>query len=522
MQERIPNRLNPPKKILELRSISKAFPGVKALSQIDFEVQEGEVHVLVGENGAGKSTLIKIVSGVYPKDEGEILLEGNPIEITSPAFARERGISVIYQEFNLIPHLDVCDNIFLGRTAVRNGIWGKALKWKDTSRMLDECGRLLQELGIDIDPKALVRDLTVSDKQLVEISRALSLNPKIIFMDEPTSSLGSKEKDRLFGVIETLKNRGIGIIYVSHILEDVFIVGDRVTVLRDGQKIMTTGIEDVSIDDLIRMMTGRTFTERYPKISGKIGDTALEVKGLTKNGAFHDISFTMKKGEILGLSGLVGARRTDLARALVGVDKVDGGTILLEGKPVQIRSPQDAIRLGFVLLTEDRKSQGLFNLLGVHDNILISTLNKTDTAKTSGLTRLSQFVNFRKTRETCDALISQMQIKTPSLEQPVKFLSGGNQQKVLIARGLSMNAKIMILDEPTKGVDAGAKVEIYRIIEKLAQEGVAIIVVSSELPEVMSICNRILVMRRGSITGEFERESATEAEIMKCATIGAQ
>lgn len=521
MNERATADPNIPFKMLELRGISKSFPGVKALSQIDFDVEAGEAHVLLGENGAGKSTLIKVVAGVFPKDEGEILLEGDPIEITSPASARELGISVIYQEFNLIPHLNVCNNIFLGRTAVRNDVWGKFLKWKDSFGMLDECRRLLNDLGIEIDPKALVRDLTVSDRQLVEISRALSLRPKIIFMDEPTSSLGGEEKERLFGIIETLKNRGIGIVYVSHILEDVLIVGDRVTVLRDGRKISTTGIKDVSIDDLIHMMTGRTFRERYPKISGKVGEVALEVMGLTKKGTFHDISFTLKKGEILGFAGLVGARRTDLVRALVGVDKVDEGSILVERKPVRIRSPQDAIRLGFVLLTEDRKDQGLFNLLSVHDNIVVSTLNKTETARSRGLTLLSQFVNFRNTREACNALVSEMQIRTPSIEQLVQYLSGGNQQKVLIARGLSTSAKVIILDEPTKGVDAGAKVEIYQILEKLAKAGVAIIVVSSELLEVMSICNRILVMRRGVITGEFERESATEAEIMRCATAGA-
>ncbi len=346
MNERATADPNIPFKMLELRGISKSFPGVKALSQIDFDVEAGEAHVLLGENGAGKSTLIKVIAGVIQKDEGEVRLGGNPIEMVNPAFAREMGISVIYQEHNLIPHLDVCNNVFLGRTAVRNDAWGGFLKWKDTARMLDECGRLLGELGIDIDPKALVRDLAVSDRQLVEIARALSLNPKIMLMDEPTSSLGSEEKERLFGIIETLKNRGIGIVYVSHILEEVFGVGDRVTVLRDGRKISTTGIKDVTVDDLIHLMTGRSFKERYPKISGNVTDAVLEVRGLTKKGVFRDISFTLKKGEILGFAGLVGARRTDLARALVGVDKVDEGSILVEGKTVWIRSPQDAIRLG--------------------------------------------------------------------------------------------------------------------------------------------------------------------------------
>ncbi|MFQ6118077.1 MAG: sugar ABC transporter ATP-binding protein, partial [Candidatus Bipolaricaulia bacterium] len=506
-------------KMLELWNVSKTFPGVKALSKIDFDVEAGEVHVLLGENGAGKSTLIKIIAGVVRKDEGELLIEGNPVEIASPALAREIGVSVIYQELNLIPHLDVCNNVFLGRTAVRKDAWGRLLGWKDTARMMEECQRPFEEMGIDIDPKAVVRELALSDRQLVEIARALSLNPRIILMDEPTSSLGSDEKERLFGIIKTLKDRGIGVVYVSHILEEVFRVGDRVTVLRDGEKIGTERIEEVSIDGLIRMMTGRTFKERYPKISGRVSDTILEVRGLTRRGVFEDITFSLTKGEILGFAGLVGARRTDLARALVGAEKADGGSVLLEGRPVRIRSPQEAIAQGIVLLTEDRKQQGLFNLLSVHDNIVVSSLNKKVTAKSTGIVRLSHLVNFGRTRAICNGFVEDLNIRTPSLEQAVQNLSGGNQQKVLLARGLSTEAKVIILDEPTKGVDAGAKVDIYQILERLAKAGVAIIVISSELPEVMSICNRILVMRRGRITGEFSRESATETAIMKCATL---
>ena len=504
--------------ILDMRGVGKEFPGVVALDEVDFSVRPGEVHVLLGENGAGKSTLIKIISGVVEKDTGEMVFEGRTVEKCSPALTRELGISVIHQELSLVRLMDVKSNLFLGRDLrVRNRLLGR-LGVRDEAAMERRCREIFTELGIDIDPNAGVLALSLSDMQFLEIAKAVAFDAKVILMDEPTSSLGPGEKEALFGVIERLKARGIGVVYVSHTLEDCLAIGDRISVLRDGRHVGTIGAENTGIDTLIRMMTGRTFSERYPRISGKIGEEVLEVRNFTRTGVFSDVSFRARQGEILGFAGLVGAGRTDLFRALFGLERPDGGEVFIDGNRVRIRKPRDAIRHGLSFLTEDRKNQGVFPLLSVLENLLITLFNFGRESRSRKLTRVLGCINGAGAEGLSRDYVERLSIKVASLTDQIAQLSGGNQQKVLLARGISTGARIVILDEPTKGVDAGAKVEIYRILEELAQLGVAIIVISSELPEVTAICNRIIVMNEGRITGEVLREDADAETIMRYAT----
>lgn len=501
-----------------MRGIGKRFPGVVALDDVDFGVRPGEVHVLLGENGAGKSTMIKIISGVVEKDAGEMIFEGSVIERCSPAFTRELGISVIHQELSLVRLMDVKSNLFLGRDLrSRNKLLGR-LGVRDEAAMERRCRDIFTELGIEVDPNAGVLSLSLSEMQFLEIAKAVAFDAKIILMDEPTSSLGPGEKDALFEVIERLKARGIGVVYVSHTLEDCLAIGDRISVLRDGRHVGTIGAESTEIDTLIRMMTGRTFSERYPRISGKMGEEVLEVRNLTTAGVFSDISFKVKRGEILGFAGLVGAGRTELFRALFGLDGLDAGEVLIDGEPVRIRKPRDAIRHGLSFLTEDRKNQGVFPLLSVLENLLITLFNFGRESRSRRLTRLMGCINGSGAEGLSRDYVERLSIKVAALTDQIAQLSGGNQQKVLLARGISTGARVVILDEPTKGVDAGAKVEIYRILEELAQMGVAIIVISSELPEVTAICSRIIVMNEGRITGEVLREDADAETIMRYAT----
>jgi ABC-type sugar transport system ATPase subunit len=503
--------------LLEMTAITKRFPGVTALADVDFEVRRGEVHVLLGENGAGKSTLIKIIAGVETADAGTFAFDGRPLAATNPAAMRESGISVIYQELSLVEKLDVTTNLFLGRDRLGRGALARAFGVRDRAAMRDACAQAFERLGIRIDPGAVVAGLSISERQLLEITKAVAFDAKLILMDEPTSSLGPDEKTELFRVVNALRPEGIGIVFVSHILEDCLEIGDRVTVLRDGRRVMSAPISEIGIDRLITAMTGRPLRERYPKIRSFAGVPILEVRGLSRERVLRGISLTLRRGEILGLAGLVGARRTDLVRCLFGLDPADAGEIRIDGAPVSIGSPREAIAHGIFLLTEDRKSQGVFGLMSTLENIAITALNFDDAQHSS---RLAPFgvISRANTAAFTKAQADRLRVKAASLRDPISQLSGGNQQKALLARALAMGSAVVILDEPTKGIDAGAKVEIYGILEEMAGSGIAILIVSSEFPEVTAICHRFYVMSKGQITGEFHRNEFSMEQVMRCAT----
>ncbi len=491
--------------ILDMRQITKAFPGVVALDRVSFSCQAGEVHALVGQNGAGKSTLMKILAGALQPDSGEIRLKGQPVQIRSPRQAQALGISIIYQEFNLLPDLTVAENIFLGRPPrTRLG----TVDWK---RLRQEARAVLDRLGVQIDVDQPVRRIAVAEQQMVEIAKALSLHSDILVMDEPSAVLGGHELARLFEVIRTLKQQGVTIIYISHRLAEVFEIADRVTVLRDGQLVGVVSPREVSEGELIRMMIGQHLRETFPEARGEIGETVLEVSGLTRRGAFEDVSFTIRRGEIVGLAGMVGAGRTAVARALFGAEPVDAGEVLLDGQRVRITSPQTGVSYGLALVPEDRKADGLVLGLSVRKNITLPILNRI-----SHLGVLQE----AQERRIVEEAVRNLDIRTPSLNQEVRYLSGGNQQKVVLAKWLSAAPKVIILDEPTRGIDVSAKFEMYQLIRNLAQRGAAILLISSELPEILGLSDRILVMHRGRIVGEFSREEATEEKVLALATGG--
>ncbi len=488
--------------LLEMRHIRKEFPGVIALDDVHFDLRAGEVHILLGENGAGKSTLMKILSGAYEKTRGEILLNGKPVDIRSPKQAQDLGISIIYQEFNLIPHLSASDNIFLGREP------RKAAGFIDQKRMDQEAEALLHELGVRFDPRTPVKRLSVAQQQMVEVAKALSFDARILIMDEPTSALTESEIQQLFATIRRLKEKGVGIIYISHRMEELFEIGDRVTVLRDGQYIGTYPIREVSTDQLVRLMANRELKEHFPKQKATIGDEVLRVEGLTREQVLEDIHFSLHRGEILGIAGLLGAGRTELARAIFGVDRITSGNIYVHGKPVSIKSPAQAIRMGMGFLTEDRKNQGLVLVLSVNENISLPNLDR--------LSRLG-FVDPSAERELGKRYVKELRIKTSGLQQKVMYLSGGNQQKVVLSKWLARECDILIFDEPTRGIDVGAKVEIYQLMNQLTARGVGIIMISSELPEILGMSDRILVMHHGRIRAEYKREEATQEKILSAA-----
>jgi len=490
--------------LLEMKDITKRFPGVLALNKVKFELRYGEVHCLVGENGAGKSTLMKILAGAVPLDEGEIYIEGQKVEITSPFHAQQLGISMIYQEFNLIPYLSIAENIFLGREPKK----GKTpfIDWKKMYRDAEE---VLQRVGLSIDVRTPVSELSVAQQQMVEIAKALSIKAKIIVMDEPSATLTDHELQTLFEIIRTLRRQDMGIIYISHRLEELYEIGNRVTVMRDGNYIGTFNIYDVTREDIIKMMVGRELVNEYPKIFVKRGPERLRVEGLTRNGVFEDISFSVHAGEIVGLTGLVGAGRTEVARAIFGADPIDKGKIYVDGVEVKIRSPQEAISHGIGFLPEDRKTQGLILSMTVRENTTLANLK----AVTKWL-----FLNIPEEKRVTKKFIDELQIKTPSTEQIAQNLSGGTQQKVVLSKWLFTNSKILIFDEPTRGIDVGAKAEIFKLMNKLLEQGVAILMISSELPEVLGMCDRILVMHEGKLAGELTREEATQEKIMQLAT----
>ena len=487
-----------------MRGIAKRYPGVIALDNVDLAVRRGEVHVLLGENGAGKSTLMKILAGAVRRDAGTIELDGTvlPVELT-PRTAQQAGISIIYQEFNLIPHLTVAENVYLGREP-RGRVPGTI----DTGRMEADSRRLLDQLAVAIDPTAVVEDLGVAEQQMVEVAKALSVEAKVLVMDEPTSALSDQEIERLFKVIRSLRASGVAIVYISHRMEELFLIGDRVTVLRDGRSVGTLDIASVTMNELVARMVGRDLTEHFPKQRVAPGEVVLRVEGVTREGVLHDISFELRRGEVLGLAGLMGAGRTELARVLFGADRMDAGRVWLRGQRVHIRSPRQAVQHGLGFLTEDRKRQGLVLCLDVIDNTCLASLERFSVAGV---------MQTRRERSTTEQFARDLRIKTPHLEQSVMHLSGGNQQKVVLAKWLACDADVLIFDEPTRGIDVGSKVEIYQLINRLIANGKAVLMISSELPEILGMSDRILVLNRGRVAGHFTAAEATPEKLLHCA-----
>ena len=493
---------------LDLRGIVKRFPGVVALNAVGFEVRAGEVHALLGENGAGKSTLIKTIAGVYRPDAGEILIDGRPASIHSPHDAQVLGISTIFQEFTLAPDMTVAENIFLGREPLRI----RALSIVDRGELIRRTRDVLVSLDLQIDPQAMVKDLGVAQQQMVEIAKALSLEARLIIMDEPTATLTAHEIDRLFASIRRLRARGVAVVYVSHRLDEVQAICDRATILRDGTYVATVAVASTSIDEMIRLMVGRDLKDKFPKVTIEPGEEALRVERLTRKGVLHDVSFSVRRGEIIGIAGLVGSKRTETARAIFGADPIDSGRIYLHGKPVKVRTPADAIDLGIALVPEDRKRQGIFAVLSVRENIVLSALRQFSRGG---------ILDLRAERVKAQEFVSTMRVATPDVEKRVLDLSGGNQQKVVIAKWLNTHADVFLFDEPTRGIDVGGKIEVYRLMGELLSRGAAIVMISSELPEILGLSDRILVMREGRICGEFTRAEASEQTILNCALRGA-
>ncbi len=494
--------------MIEMKGISKSFSGNVVLDNVQFDLADGEIHALMGENGAGKSTMMKILSGIYTKDAGEVKVDGQVVHFKSPKDAEKYGIIVIHQELNILPDLTVAQNLFLGKELT----YGKTGILK-TRQMEKEAAKLLSKLGLDVNPRTRTGDLSVGKQQIIEIAKAIASDAKYIVMDEPTAALTDREIETLFKTIRELKAKGISFVYISHRMEEIFAICDRITILRDGGFIGVRNIPETNFDEIVAMMVGRELGERFPERNCQIGDTKLEVRNLTVNGVFKDISFSLKKGEVLAVAGLMGAGRTEVAQTIFGYRKASSGEIFIDGKKVTIKSPIDAMnhRIGFV--TEDRKTQGLVLDFSIKENIALANLDK---CSSSGV------LNKEKETSIVKKYIEELKIRTSSPEQSAKSLSGGNQQKVVIAKWLGTEPEILILDEPTRGVDIGAKKEIYHIINQLAEAGVAILVISSELPEVIGIADRVIVMQEGKLTGEVNKEQMTQEIIMHYATGGEQ
>jgi ribose transport system ATP-binding protein len=486
--------------ILRAEAIDKSYPGVHALDHVDFDLYEGEIHALLGENGAGKSTFMKILSGSLQKDSGRIFLRGREVEIASPMHARELGIGMVYQELSVIPTLSVTENIFLGRLPKR-----KPFGTIDWSEATSQAKGILDDLGVDIDPRERVGNLGMGEQQLTEIAKALSMDAQILLLDEPSSALSDEERERLFSIMRGLQERGVAIIYVSHRLVEVPQIGQRVTVLRDGAKIGTLPVDQADEATLIRMMVGRELKEQFPKEEIERGEELLRIEGLTVKGVLKDLSLSLHEGEILGIFGLLGAGRTDFAHTLFGLEPIDEGEIFLDGGKVEISSPSKAIELGLGYLTEDRKD-GLVPRLTIPANITLASLKK--------MCRLG-FLKRDEERMSAEKYVEELNIHTPKLSQRIEFLSGGNQQKVALAKWLCSQAKIMIFDEPTRGIDVGAKVEVFRLMNDLVKEGVGIIMISSEMPEVLAMADRILVMASGSFVAEYAGGQASQEDLMR-------
>jgi ribose transport system ATP-binding protein len=485
-----------------MHNIGKVFPGVVALDSVDFNLDAGEVHVLLGENGAGKSTLVKILSGAYQRTSGNIRIRGVESDINNPRHAQNLGIAIIYQELNLVPHLSAAANIFLGQELkTRSGLL-------DLSAMEQKAAILLTDLGVQIDVKCPVKELGVAQQQMIEVAKALLLDARILIMDEPTSALADAEIGQLFATIQRLKKRGVAIIYISHRLEEIFEIGDRVTVLRDGQWIASSNIADVQKSELVTQMVDRPVENHFPKVKAESGPELLKVENISRSDTLTNISFTLRAGEVLGIAGLLGSGRTELARAIFGADPIHGGQIYIKGEYEEIKAPKKAIGSGLGLLTEDRKAEGLVLNLSVRDNICLASIGNFTSWG---------FVDGKRELAAADEYRDSLRIKTPSLDEPVRNLSGGNQQKVVLSKWLCCDADILIFDEPTRGIDVGAKVEIYQLMNRLVAAGKAIIMISSELPEILGMSDRILVMRDGQIAGEYQGIEASQEELLACA-----
>ena len=496
--------MNAPQPILRMTGVSKSFPGVVALEGVDLDLMAGEVHILLGENGAGKSTLMKILSGAEERDGGEILVDGKPAVLGSPRAARELGISIIYQELTLVPQLSAPANIFLGKEPTT------PMGLLDLEAMKRDARGLLDGLGVAVDLEAAVGALGIAEQQMIEVAKALSENARILVMDEPTSALTSSEIDQLFAAMTRLLERGVGIIYISHRMNEVERVGTRVSVLRDGRKIGTYRTGDVSIDELIRLMVGRPVGDHFPRRRAPPGVEVLRVSGLSRRGVLHDIAFSVRRGEIVGISGLLGAGRTELARAIFGADRSDEGDIQVKGRAALVRSPAAAIRAGLGLLPEDRKTQGLVLALSVRENLALTSarrLSRFGLIDSAGEVSLSQ------------RFVDDLRIRTPGIEQRAGALSGGNQQKIVLGKWLAASVDVLIMDEPTRGIDVAAKVEIYELMNRLTADGAGILMISSELPEVLGMSDRILVMRGGRVVSELLAADATQ-EILLGAALG--
>lgn len=486
--------------VVSFRGVSKEFPGVLAVDDVDLDVMPGEIHVLAGENGAGKSTLMKLLSQVEAPSSGEIHVSGEPVEFHGPRHAQNLGVAMVYQEFALAPHLSVAENLFMGREPGRFGF----VDWRAELR---EARELLKRVGVEINPGRLVSSLVVAEQQRVEIAKALAIEAKVMILDEPTATLTEREIDELFEVIEDLKSHGIAVLYISHRLDEIFRIGDRATVMRDGKVVDTVPISELDEDRLIRLMVGRDIEDLYPKHDLEIGDVVLLAEGITRGDKLKECSFEVRSGEILGFAGLVGAGRTELARAVFGADPIDAGRIELDGRELRIRGPHDAIDAGIGYLTEDRKGEGLALQLGVDQNITLAHLP----------TRMG-FIDLGEEQRIAQRQRDQLNIRTPSLRRTVQVLSGGNQQKVVVAKWLETRGRMLFFDEPTRGIDVGAKAEMFGLIEDLAEEGRAIVLISSYLPELLNMCDRIVVMREGRVAGEVSREEFSEERIIALAT----
>jgi inositol transport system ATP-binding protein len=490
--------------LLDVEHVRKEFPGVVALDDVQFKLRRGTVHALMGENGAGKSTLMKIIAGIYSPDAGSFRLRGQDIRLDSPLDALENGIAMIHQELNLMNFMTVAENIWIRREPMTR------LGFVNHGQMHRQTAKLFERLNIELDPEAQVGSLSVANRQMVEIAKAVSYDSDVLIMDEPTSALTEREVAHLFKIIKTLKAEGKGIVYITHKMNELFEIADEVSVFRDGRYIGTHAASDVTRDQIIRMMVGREITQMFPKVKVPIGDVVLSVKGLTLNRVFHDVSFDVRAGEILGVAGLVGSGRSNVAETLFGVSPANAGSIAIDGRPIVINTPTTAMQNGMAFLTEDRKETGCFLLLNVLENIQIAVLNK-------GYVK-NGFVSQTSLTHDCEEMSATLRVKTPSMQETVLNLSGGNQQKVLIARWLLTKPKILILDEPTRGIDVGAKAEIHRLISKLAGEGVAVIMISSEMPEILGMSDRIMVIHEGRVTGFLDREEADQIKIMELAS----
>ena len=489
--------------IVEMKGITKRFPGVLALSDVKFNLRAGTVHSLMGENGAGKSTLMKILAGVYVLDEGQILIEGQPVSLQDPIDGLNHGISMIHQELSFVPDMTAAENIYLGRE-LRNGLGAVSQR-----SMVEETQKVFDRWNINIDPKSLMKDLSVAQAQMVEIAKAIAFGSRIIIMDEPTSAITEREVARLHDMIRSLREAGTAIIYITHKMDEVFAISDEITVFRDGTWVATEAAKDMTRDSLISLMVGRELTQLFPKSEAKIGEVVLEVEGLNRGRLVKDVSFTVRRGEILGFAGLMGSGRTEVLETVFGIHAAESGTIKVNGKEVKIREPHQAIAAGLGLLTEDRKKTGIMGVLSVRDNMTIASLNKF---VFGGILRKPLI------EQKCEDQRQALSLKTPSLNQQIQNLSGGNQQKVLLSRWLLTDPDILIIDEPTRGIDVGAKSEIHRLMSELAKQGKAIIMVSSEMPEILGMSDRVVVMCEGRLVGEVPRSKATQENIMELAT----